>query len=236
MARAALIPPAAAAPVSAIAPRQPDSAGPAAAVPPSTTVIPPAGAAEPEGSVPDPSLEPESSSTPDPATEKEIADYEAAQDPRTPGSMAHLHSLHEFLSETADLSPIGVELREDRCKLADGEAAEGLAIIGVRRNSPAAKAGLKGYSGTAHEVLTGASIVAALVFPPAILATVLIDQTHVGESYDVIIGVDGKRVTNVLDFEDQMRDVKPGDTVYLSVVRNGSRMQVPVDVPTDAAW
>ena len=64
----------------------------------------------------------------------------------------------------------------------------------------------------------------ALVLP-------VIDYTQVGESYDMIIGVDGARVTNFLDFEERMRNIKPGEVVYLSVVRNGKRMQVPVPVP-----
>jgi len=84
-------------------------------------------------------------------------------------------------------------------------------------------------------VLEGAAVAAAMVFPPAILAVAVLDQTHVGESYDMIIGVDGKRVSNFLDFEDQMREAKPGDVVYLSVIRNGTRMQVPVQVPATAS-
>jgi S1-C subfamily serine protease len=46
----------------------------------------------------------------------------------------------------------------------------------------------------------------------------------------MIIGVDGARVVNYLDFEDRMRDVQPGEIVYLSIVRNGDRVQVPVQV------
>jgi len=64
-----------------------------------------------------------------------------------------------------------------------------------------------------------------------VLAVAVLEGTHVGESYDMIIGVDGKRVTNYLDFEDEMRDARPGDVVYLSVVRNGKRIQTPVHLP-----
>jgi S1-C subfamily serine protease len=53
---------------------------------------------------------------------------------------------------------------------------------------------------------------------------------QVGESYDMIIGVDGSRVTNFLDFQDRMRDLQPGEIVYLSVVRNGKRLQVTLPV------
>ncbi|MFZ0887380.1 MAG: PDZ domain-containing protein, partial [Candidatus Binataceae bacterium] len=165
---------------------------------------------------------------------KAVEDYEAAQNP-PPVTAPNLHSLQEFMSEGSDESPIGLELREDRRKLKSGEQADGLLVVKVRAGSPAADAGLRGYNSTGHTVLEGAAVAAAMVFPPAILAIAVLDQTHVGEFYDMIIGVDGKRVSNFLDFEDQMREAKPGDVVYLSVIRNGTRMQVPVQVPTTAS-
>jgi S1-C subfamily serine protease len=61
------------------------------------------------------------------------------------------------------------------------------------------------------------------------------DQVHLGESYDLIIGVDGSRVTNFLDFEERLRDVQAGEIVYLSIIRNGERMQIPVPVPDNLA-
>ena len=54
-----------------------------------------------------------------------------------------------------------------------------------------------------------------------------------GESYDLIIAVDGWRVMNFLEFEDRMHDLQPGEIVYLSVVHDGKRQQVPVQVPQD---
>ena len=61
----------------------------------------------------------------------------------------------------------------------------------------------------------------------------VLDYMEVGESYDMIIGVDGSRVTNFLDFQDRMRDLQPGEVIYLSVVRNGKRLQVTMPVPAD---
>jgi S1-C subfamily serine protease len=80
-------------------------------------------------------------------------------------------------------------------------------------------------------VLEGATMAAALVFPPAIVALTIIDQTHVGESYDLIIGVDGTRVSDLMEFEDRTRTLRPGDIVYLNVVRSGVRRQIPVSLP-----
>lgn len=169
----------------------------------------------------------------DEASERAIEDYEAAQNPEF-GPAPHLHTLNEFMNQT-DSSPIGLELREDRRTLDSGEQAEGLLIMKVNAGSPAADAGLRAYSTAAHTVMDGAAMAAAMLFPPAVLAVALLDQTHVGETYDMIIGVDGRRVTNYFDFEEQMRDVKPGDLVYLSIVRNGRRMQVRVEVPKTAS-
>jgi S1-C subfamily serine protease len=66
----------------------------------------------------------------------------------------------------------------------------------------------------------------AMVFPPAILLVPALDYSAVGETYDLIIAVDGARVRNFLDFQDRTRDLQPGEILYLSVVRNGKRLQM----------
>jgi predicted metalloprotease with PDZ domain len=54
---------------------------------------------------------------------------------------------------------------------------------------------------------------------------------RLGENYDLIIGVDGNRVTNFMDFHDQLREAQPGETVYLNILRGGKRLQLPVEMP-----
>jgi hypothetical protein len=151
--------------------------------------------------------------------------------PPPPPAVLDLHSLREFLDQMTETSPLGVELREDRTNLRSGETINGLAVVSVAEGSPAAHAGLRPYSGATHAVLEGATMAATLVFPPAIVALTIIDQTHIGESYDLIIGVDGTRVCDLLQFEDQTRGLKPGETVYLNIVRDGARLQIPVNLP-----
>jgi S1-C subfamily serine protease len=34
-----------------------------------------------------------------------------------------------------------------------------------------------------------------------------------------------------MDFQDQLRDAQPGETVYLNILRSGKRLQVPVEMP-----
>ncbi|HTY53990.1 MAG TPA: PDZ domain-containing protein [Candidatus Binataceae bacterium] len=166
-------------------------------------------------------------SAPDPASQ--TADYDGFNS--APPVVPNLRSLREFMDQMNDASPLGLELREERSSLKTGETISGLAVISIEQNSPAARAGLHPYSGATHAVLEGATMAATMVFPPAIVALTIIDQTHVGESYDLIIGVDGTRVCDLLEFEDQTRMLKPGDTVYLNIVRGGTRMQIPVLLP-----
>ncbi|MGH7986103.1 MAG: PDZ domain-containing protein [Candidatus Binataceae bacterium] len=159
----------------------------------------------------------------------QIVNYEHYQNPTEMDPQ--LHSLQEFMAEGDETSPLGIEVREARRRLKSGEMADGLLIVGVINGSPAAKAGLHAYSRMVRDILEGATIAAALVFAPAVLAVPVVDQIHIGETYDMIIGVDGARVTNFLEFEDRLHDLQPGEIVYLSIVRDGRRMQVPVKIP-----
>jgi S1-C subfamily serine protease len=173
---------------------------------------------------------PQASPSPGDGSNNEIVNYESSQNPNVMDPQ--VHSLQEFISEGDNTSPLGIEVREARRKLKSGGAADGLLIVDVAHGSPAAKAGLRPYHRTVRDVLEVASVAAALVFPPAVVAVPIFDQVHIGDTYDLIIAVDGSRVMNFLDFEDRMRDVQPGEIVYLSIIRDGVRLQVPVRVPT----
>jgi S1-C subfamily serine protease len=163
-----------------------------------------------------------------------IVNYENAQNgnPYGSGYGPPVGSAQDFLNQGEDdVSPLGIRLRPDRRRLKSGEVAEGLLVLSVTSGGPAAKAGVKPYRHTARTTLEVASVAGAFFFPPAMFLLPVLESTELGDSYDMIIGVDGFRVTSALDFEDCMRDVQPGEIVYLSVVRNGQRVQVPVTVP-----
>ena len=146
----------------------------------------------------------------------------------------HVYSLQDFINQGLDDSPLGIELREDCTRLQTHERICGLAVLDVRNGSPADKAGVKRFTALAHDLLDGASVAAALVFPPAIVAVAVIDQSSIGETFDLLIGVDGRRVRHILDFQDLTSNVRPGDTVYLTIVRAGKRVQLPVRIPAGA--
>ncbi|MGZ3620741.1 MAG: PDZ domain-containing protein, partial [Candidatus Binataceae bacterium] len=101
--------------------------------------------------------------------------------------------------------------------------------------SPAERAGVQAGHREAHDVLEGAAVAASLVFPPAVLAVPVIETIQLGENYDLIIGIDGNRVTNFMDFQDQLRDARPGETVYLNILRGGKRLQIPVEMPAPSS-
>lgn len=167
-------------------------------------------------------------------TNPQIAAYVRAQEGIS--DPTQMQSLQAALAQGAFSSPIGLELREATRTLATGEVADGLLILKVIQGSPAARAGLHGYDQTMHEALIGAAIAATMAsFGATVIAVPLIANSEIGENYDLIIGVDGYRVTNILDFENRMRDVRGGELVYFSVVRNGYRKQITVKIPKDMA-
>lgn len=197
----------------------------------STTVIP-----VPQSQSVDPGQPPDPEQGPDPAEMTAVPPASGLPNdgggaPLTP----YIYSLQDFMNEGGGQNPIGVELREDCSRLEDREKVCGLQVMEVQRNSPAWRAGIRPYHALGRYVLSGASIAAAMFFPPAIVAVGIIGQTHVGESYDLIIGVDGQRVRHIIDFEDMTANDKPGETLYLMIVRGGKRMQLPVQLPGAAA-
>jgi len=167
------------------------------------------------------------------AASGQIANYQQYQNAQR--TDPQLRSLQEFIQEGDNTSSLGIEVQEAQRKTRSGKMANGLVIVGVIKGSPADLAGLRAYRRTTSDVIKVVAVGAALVFPPAVLVAAMADQVNLGETYDLIIGVDGTRVTNFLDFEDRIREVQPGEIVYINIVRNGARMQVPVNVPANLA-
>jgi S1-C subfamily serine protease len=182
-----------------------------------TTVIP---SAREQAMQPATGVAPESS---------QIVNYEANQ--QMPLNEPQLHSLQEFMNEGVNTSPLGVELQEGARRGKNGREVDGLLVVALQPGSPAERAGVMAGHRQAHDVIEGAAVAASLVFPPAVLVVPVIETIQLGENYDLIIGVDGNRVTNFMDFQDQLREAQPGETVYLNILRGGKRLQLPVEMP-----
>ncbi len=138
--------------------------------------------------------------------------------------------LQEYLDASEEISLFGMDLRIERRK-AEKEI-QGLLVVDLAPGSPGATAGLHPYRQPARDFLDGVGMLAAMAFPPAAAVVPIVESVPLGEAYDLIIGVDGARVTNFMDFYDSMRDVQPGEVVYLNLLRNGRRVQVAVQITT----
>jgi hypothetical protein len=204
-----------------LVPTPPDDVEPAV---PDTAQISPA-SSSPSGAALDSQTTADSQT---PNQSNDIAKYQQEQSGLPPQQM-----MQQQFDDDGELStPWGMNLREARRSLKSGEEADGLLITTIEKGSPAAAAGLHPYNHVVHDALAGAAVVGSLMpfGQAAILLIPALDIMQVGESYDMIIGVDGSRVTNFLDYQDRMRDLQPGEIVYLSVVRNGKRLQVTLPV------
>ncbi len=206
--------------------------------PPESDAIPPSTAEIPSAAPPAFQYEPDNLAPPSNASAAEPYNSEIAryrQEQSGISNAQQLRDLSAFMSEGEITSPIGVGLKEARRKLVTGQEVDGLLIVEVTRGSPAASAGLHAYSHTAKDVLSALAMAASMaVMPPAMLLLPIIDAVPIGESYDLIIGVDGARVSNFLAFQERMQYLKPGEMVYLSIVRDGRRLQFRIPVPRDA--
>ncbi|HVN89951.1 MAG TPA: PDZ domain-containing protein [Candidatus Binataceae bacterium] len=141
-------------------------------------------------------------------------------------------SVRDFLTEGVnDSSPLGFALRPDHRELTSGETLSGLTIVSIKKGGAAAQAGLQSYHNHVKKAFEFASIAGSFFFPPAIVLMPLLDASRSGDHYDMIVGIDGYRVRDVLDFADCLRDVQPNQPIYLSVVRDGVRTQMQIKMP-----
>jgi hypothetical protein len=109
-----------------------------------------------------------------------------------------------------------------------GKEEHGLEVLTVDANSPAEQAGLQARSGM---TAVGAALTTLTGILPggSILATKALGSTGaVGQNGDLIVAVDDQRVRDQSDLETAMSRLKPGDTMYLTVIRpQGSGDHVP---------
>lgn len=138
--------------------------------------------------------------------------------------------MQEYLDASEEISLFGIDLRIERRK-AEKEI-QGLLVVDLAPGSPGATAGLHPYRQPTRDFLNGVGMLAAMAFPPAAAVVPIVESVPLGEAYDLIIGVDGSRVANFMDFYGCMRDVQPGEVVYLNLLRNGRRVQVPLRITT----
>jgi S1-C subfamily serine protease len=63
------------------------------------------------------------------------------------------------------------------------------------------------------------------------LGVAVLESSGIGKSQEFIIAVDGERTRDVTDFGAALNQADPGEVVYLTIVSDGQRKQVPVALP-----
>lgn len=167
-------------------------------------------------------------------TDSQRPPYQLQQETASPEPQG----LKDYLDASEQISVFGIDLRVET-RTAEKEI-QGLLVVDIQPGSPGAAAGLHPYRQPIRDVLNGVAMLGVMMFPPAIIVAPLVGSVPLHESYDLIIGIDGVRVTGFQDFYERVRDTLPGEVVYLNVLRNGQRVQVPLQitsaVPPPETW
>jgi hypothetical protein len=131
---------------------------------------------------------------------------------------------------------IGLSVQRIESHSTPGRDVVGLEIVSVDHDSPAERAGLKGRGGMTKLGASGATA-GALMAPLDIALMPLLKKTgQLGHAGDLIVAIDDRRVTGELDLATALGASKPGDTIYLTVVRSGpggtDTIKIPVKLGT----
>ena len=163
----------------------------------------------------------------------------AAADPTDGQTSANVGTLKDYVGGSGaraapvEVPQLGLLAYDAKAKLDSGQEIAGIAVADVIPEGAAARAGIASTSpGTATvAVVVGASVAAAVFFPPAVIGIALLAHMEAGKPRDLIIGVDGKRVKNTLELTLAVANFKTGDVAYLAMVHQGHRVQLAVVVP-----
>ncbi len=153
----------------------------------------------------------------------ETASYERYQQPA------------DASAKPAEKSPYLGVVVEDTLKTYGGQEEHGLEIVTIDPDSPAEHAGLKGRGDVTP--LGAAGVTAGALLGPLSMAVIpLLNKSgQLGKDGDLIVAVDDRRIHSEFDFSDQLRKLKPGDTIYLTVIRSLAHgghqtLKIPVKV------
>jgi S1-C subfamily serine protease len=136
----------------------------------------------------------------------------------------------------AEVPLLGITVFRDRGKLASGEELDGLAVTSVDKLGPGYKAGIRAQrieaKRAAEEV--GATVLvlgAAAFFPPTLFVVPMLARMPSTKTYDVIVAIDAQRIEDVEELESSLRNATAGETIYLTIIRDGQRLQLRMPMP-----
>ena len=100
-----------------------------------------------------------------------------------------------------------------------GQEEYGLEVLTIDPNSPAEKAGLRGPTGSTATGAAAATIAGLVPIFGKLGQHYLEKNGDLGEGGDLIVAIDDRRVRSQDDLDYAMSQLKPGDTMYLTVIR-----------------
>ncbi|MBV8452397.1 MAG: PDZ domain-containing protein [Deltaproteobacteria bacterium] len=126
-------------------------------------------------------------------------------------------------SGASEVTALGISVMNGTTQLEGKRPIKGVRIRSVLPRTAAAIAGLRGEQAAVSAFLTAGFVVAGMFFPPAALGAIVVQNASIGESYDVIIAIDGQRTRNVHELRQALAGATSGELVYLVLVRDGRR-------------
>ena len=145
-----------------------------------------------------------------------------------------LGTVEEYVNGSPDskqmsgyIASLAIDVINGQTRL-NGRSVVGVRITRVLSHDVGAAAGLRSQNVAIPQLLTAGLVAGSMFFPPVILGVVLVQQSGIGESYDLIIAADGQRTHDVPELAEALREAVSGELVYLVVVRKGRRESVVV--------
>lgn len=117
-----------------------------------------------------------------------------------------------------DLVKHGKIIRADHGIVSVMETKNGLRLVKLSENGPAERAGLNGFRIVQKRVASGFGS--------------YIERVVDRNSADVLVAIDGKSLKSYTDFVEIMDSHKPGDTVVLTIQRDGKQFDVQLTLGT----
>ena len=99
------------------------------------------------------------------------------------------------------------------------ETQAGLVVVSWTPGGPAAQAGIQGFRRVVQRRKQG----------PVVYETETIDRS----AADRILAVNGEAMRTGVRFRDKIWEYKPGDTITLTIIREGQELEIPITLGAD---